>query len=158
MDPRTRSSSRGFSAAELLVVIAIVGLLVAVAVPLVNDQVRQAKARSAADGLGVDLRAARMLAVTRQQDIPFVLEVDPVNAYRYTGNDGKPRRIILPGGVRILDSSSPTTITFRPNGSIAAQATTVVEIALSGSATAKETYTFVTATTGIPKTTKTRTN
>lgn len=158
MNPRARRSEWGFSAAELLVVIAIVGLLVAVAVPLVNDQVRQAKARSAADSMGVDLRAARMLAVTRQQDIPFVLEVDPVNAYRYTGNDGKTRRFVLPVGVRILDTSSPTTITFRPNGSIAAQATTVVEIALSGSGTAKETYTFVTPTTGIPKVTKTRAN
>jgi prepilin-type N-terminal cleavage/methylation domain-containing protein len=158
MNPRTRRSSTGFSAAELLVVIAIVGLLVAVAVPLVNDQVRQAKARGAADTIGVDLRAARMLAVTRQQDNAFVLEVDPVNAYRYTGNDGKVRRFELPEGVRILDSSTPRTITFRPNGSIAAQATTVVEIAMSGSATAKETYTIVTATTGIPKTTKTRTN
>ena len=158
MNPRVRSTSRGFSAAELLIVIAIVGLLVAVAVPLVNNQVRQAKARGAADAMGVDLRAARMLAVTKQQDIPFVLEVDPVNAYRYTGNDGKVRRFVLPVGVRILGSSTPTTITFRPNGSIAAQATTVVEIAMSGSATAKETYTIVTSTAGIPKTTKTRTN
>ncbi|HEX6851641.1 MAG TPA: GspH/FimT family pseudopilin [Candidatus Polarisedimenticolaceae bacterium] len=158
MNPRVRSTSRGFSAAELLIVIAIIGLLVAVAVPLVNNQVRQAKARGAADAMGVDLRAARMLAVTKQQDIPFVLEVDPVNAYRYTGNDGKVRRFVLPVGVRILGSSTPTTITFRPNGSIAAQATTVVEIAMSGSATAKETYTIVTSTAGIPKTTKTRTN
>jgi prepilin-type N-terminal cleavage/methylation domain-containing protein len=158
MKPRGRDISRGFSAAELLVVIAIIALIVAVVVPLAQNQVKTAKARAAADGLGVDLRAARMLAVTRQQDVPVVLEVDPVNAYRYAGNDGKVRRIVLPTGVRILDSSSPTTITFRPNGSVAAQATTVVEVALSGSATAKETYTIVTSTTGIPKTTKTRAN
>ena len=158
MKPRGRNIRNGFSAAELLVVIAIIGLIVAVVVPIAGNQVRTARARSAADTMGVDLRAARMLAVTRQQDVPFVLEVDPVNAYRYTGNDGKIRRIVLPQGVRILDASSPTTITFRPNGSVTAPATTVVEIALSGSSTAKETYTIVTATTGIPKTTKTRTN
>lgn len=158
MKSRGRFIRNGFSAAELLVVLAIAGLIVAVAVPIAGNQVRTARARSAADAMGVDLRAARMLAVTRQQDVPFVLEVDPVNAYRYTGNDGKVRRIVLPQGVRILDSSSPTTITFRPNGSVAAQATTVVEIALSGSTTAKETYTIVTAPTGIPKTTKSRTD
>ena len=148
----------GFSAAELLVVVAIVGLLVAVAVPLVADQVKQARNRGAADNYAMDLRAARMLAVAKQQNVSVVLEVDPVNAYTYTGNDGKPRRTVLPQGVRILNTSTPTTITFQPNGSIASQATTVIEIALSGSATAKETYTVVTGTPGIPKTTKTRTN
>lgn len=158
MNPRGRNIASGFSAAELLIVIAIVGLIVAVAVPLASNQVKTSRARSAADGLGVDLRAARMLAVTRQQDWPIVFEIDPVNAYTYTGNDGKPHRTVLPQGVRILNTTTPTTITFRPNGSIAAQATTVVEIALSGSSTAKETYTIVTSTVGVPKTTKTRTN
>ena len=158
MKPRGRRTSQGFSAAELLIVIAIIGLVVAVSVPLAANQVKTARARSAADTLGVDLRAARMLAVTRQQDLAFALELDPVNAYSYTGNNGKVRRIVLPTGVRILGTSTPSTITFRPNGSIASQATTIVEVALSGSATAKETYTIVTATTGIPKTTKTRVN
>ena len=64
MNPRGRRNSQGFSAAELLIVIAIIGLVVAVSVPLAANQVKTARARSAADTLGVDLRAARMLAGT----------------------------------------------------------------------------------------------
>lgn len=146
-------SQRGFSLPELLVVVAIVGLLVAIGIPLVSEQVRQASIRGSVDQLTTDLRAARMIAVTRQQPVPFTFELDPLNRYSYTKTDGKTRTIDLPPEVKIVASSPSTTITFQPNGSVAAAATVVVEIVLGRD---KETWTVTTSTVGVPKATKTR--
>ena len=75
--------ARGFSLSEMLVVVAIVGLAVAIAIPLTSEQVRLAKVRSAADEFAIHLKAARMIAVTKRQDVVFTILPDPVNAYTY---------------------------------------------------------------------------
>lgn len=137
---------RGFSLAEILVVIAIVALLVAIVVPLVGSTLRAAAVRGAADQFAIDLRAARMIAVTRQNNVDFTITVDPTNRYAYTRQDGTIRTIDMPRGVKIV-SSSPTTITFQANGSVVAAATTVLEVAVDSGT---ERWTVSTNTLGMP--------
>jgi prepilin-type N-terminal cleavage/methylation domain-containing protein len=113
------NTSRGFSLTELLVVIAFIALAVAIAIPLAGEMVRQAKLRAAADNLATDLRAARMIAVSKRVDVDVTVELDPVNAYEYLDANDRLRRIDLPSGVRIAECyADPCTITFKPRGSI----------------------------------------
>lgn len=150
---RPASRERGFTLPELLVVLAIGGLVLGMGIALVSDQVRSASIRGAADQFTVDLRAARMIAVSRQANVDLVVQPDPQNRYTYTRADGVPVSVDLPPQVKIL-SSSPTTIQFRSNGSVTAAATTVLEIALSGNV--KERWTVTTSPVGVPAVVKTR--
>ncbi len=144
----TRRGEGGFSLSELLVVIAIIGLAVAIAVPLVAEQVRQAACRGAADQLVGDLKAARMCAVAKRPTggLPLTIFPEPANAYEYTDGRGKLRRIQLPSGVKIVSSTTP--ITFRIDGSLASAATTVLEATLTGGTTDR--WTVTTSVLGMP--------
>lgn len=124
---RGRRGESGFSISEMLVVVAIVGLATVIAIPLVSEQVRAAKARSAADQLAVDLKAARMIAVSKRATLNFTIHPDPGNYYEYAGTDGTTRRITLPLGVRIVTPSSTSTIAFQPNGALSSAFTTQIE-------------------------------
>ena len=126
----TSRSERGFSLPELLVVLAIIGAFVVMAIPLVNEHVRIAELRSAADGLAVHLRAARMLAVTTHQDVAVTISVDPTNQYSYTDSNGQPRVIKMPGAVKIK-AGSDASITFKSDGSSTASRTVTTESAVS---------------------------
>jgi len=137
----------GFSLSELLVVLAIIGIAVAIGIPLVAEQVRQAKIRSAADQFAVDLRAARMIAVSSHTATSIVVQANPTNAYQYTNAQGQLRRYEMPEGLRIVSSTSP--ITFQLNGSVTAAATTVLETSLSEGVV--ERWTITTSLLGVPK-------
>jgi len=145
LEPR---GSRGVSLSELLVVMAIIGIAVAIGIPLAAQQMRMAKIRGAADQLAMDIKAARMIAVTTRADVDMTINAQPSNSYEYTDNQGKLRRIEMPEGVRITSSTSP--LTFHLNGSLDTAATTVLEIDLSGSLT--ERWTISTTILGVSKT------
>jgi prepilin-type N-terminal cleavage/methylation domain-containing protein len=147
-ETRSERTSRGFSLAELLVVVAILGLAVAIAVPLVAEQVRQGASRGAADQFAADLKAARMCAIAKRPagGLPFTVYPHPTNAYEYTDGRGRLRRVALPSGVRIVSSTTP--ITFRADGSLASSATTVIEATLTGGAIDR--WTITTSVLGIP--------
>jgi prepilin-type N-terminal cleavage/methylation domain-containing protein len=147
------SRQAGVTLPELLVVLAIGGIILSVGVALVSDQVRSASIRGAADQFAVDLRAARMIAVSNQANVDLVVQADPQNRYTYTRADGVPVNVELPPQVKIV-SSSPSTIQFRSNGSVTAAATTVIEISLSGNV--RERWTVTTSTVGVPSVVKTR--
>lgn len=150
---RLRLREAGVTLPELLVVLAIGGLVLSIGIALVSDQVRSANIRGAADQFAVDLRAARMIAVSRQANVNLVVEPDPQNRYSYTRADGAPVAVDLPPQVKIV-SSSPTTIQFRSNGSVTAASTTVIEISLSGNT--KERWTVTTSAVGVPAVVKSR--
>ena len=78
----------------------------------------------------------------------MTIDTQPTNAYEYTDNHGKLRRIEMPDGVRITSSDSP--LTFHLNGSLDNAATTVLEIDVSGSLT--ERWTISTTILGVSKT------
>lgn len=140
-----RGRQRGFSLGELLVVIAIVALAAGVAVPLVAEQFRQAKIRAAADQFSMTLKAARMIAVSKRTTVNVTVATDPTNSYSYPDQTGTVRTVQVPDGVRILSSTDP--ISFRLNGSIPAQATTVMEADLTSGTT--ERWTVTTSVLGV---------
>lgn len=121
-----RKRQAGFTLAEMLAVIAIIGIAIAIGIPLVNEQVRIAEVRAAADDLALHLRAARMIAVTKHKTITFTVNVDPANTFSYEGNNGQVRTISMPGRVRIA-TGSDGSISFFQNGSVDANSSIVLE-------------------------------
>jgi prepilin-type N-terminal cleavage/methylation domain-containing protein len=119
----------GFSLAEMLAVLALIGITIAIGIPLVNEQLRIAEVRAAADDMAVHLRAARMLAVTRHKDVAVTVNVEPTNSFSYEGPDGLQRTITMPGRVNIKTGSTGS-ITFHSNGSSGASSTVTIESAV----------------------------
>ena len=126
---------RGVTLPELLVVVTIIALAVLVTVPTVTETVRATRLRSATRSLEATFRAVRIIAVTRQQDATIVVRPAPAlpatpgpieNQYVFTDLQGRDRIETMPPGIRIASSTSP--IVFRPNGTLDAEAVTVLEV------------------------------
>lgn len=147
-----RHRQAGFSLAEMLIVVAIIGIAVAIGIPLVNEQVRIAEVRTAADQLAIHLRAARMIAVSKHKNIVVTVGADPTNSYSYEGTNGDTRTIAMPGVVKIMGSSA-TSVTFKVDGSTTAATTITIESVVSG---ATERWTVTTNTLGLTKLAHTR--
>ena len=128
---RAAGRNRGFSLSELLAVVALIGIAIAIGIPIVNEQVRMAEVRAVADDLALHLRAARTIAVTKHTTITFAIDVDPINRFRYNGNDGVEKEIKMPGRVRIAREST-RTIHFKRNGSVDAASSVILESDVSG--------------------------
>lgn len=151
------SKSSGFSLTEILIVVAIVGLAVAIAIPLVAENVNQARIRTAADQFSVDLRAARMIAVSKRAT-PFLdvsVQPDPVNRYSFVNGRGETRVVQLPTGVRIITPATDYTVRYLRDGSVNGGGnTTVMRVRLSKGA--EEEWRVITNAMGVTRTTRTR--
>ncbi len=146
--PRAAASRRGVSLPELLVVIAVLALAMMISIPLIADRVHHAKLGAAASQYAVSLRAARMIAVSKQTPVTVsVLAVD--QAYEYLDAMGRLRRTKLPEGVQIDDAESDDAIVFNPNGSLGAPARTVMKSTVSGGVDAS--WTIDVPVSGIPE-------
>ena len=137
---------RGVSLAEVLAIVALIGIVVAVSIPLVWEQVRQGKIRTAADQYTMTLKAARMMAVSKHTPQSVTVLTAPTNSYTYLNTRNESISIAMPEGVRIASTTNP--ITFQINGSIAAAATTVIEADLTAGVT--ERWTVSTGIGGVP--------
>ena len=140
-----------FTLVELLVVIAIISMIVTISIPLIAGAVRSSAARAAANGFAVNLKAARMLAVSINTPVAITVQEEPhpdcycsITYYEYPDRRGDLHRIFMPPGVTI-DSSTPT-ITFMPNGSVPGGSNTVIRTQVSPEIV--ETWTIETTTTG----------
>ena len=143
---RSERAQRGASLMDFMVAMVLLSIAILAAVPLVAERVKSAKARTAANQLAIDLRAARMIAVTNRNTVDVTFAVDPGNSYSYTDIHGTLREIRLPAGVRLASADTP--VRFRPNGSVPGGGTTVLEADLSGGTL--ERWTVTTSTIGIP--------
>ena len=154
---RLASCSRGFSLTEILVVVAIMGLAIAIAVPLVAENVNQARIRTAADQFSVDLRAARMIAVGKRAT-PYLdvsVQPDPVNRYTFVNGRGETRVVQFPTGVRIITPTTAYTVRYLRDGSVNGGGnTTVLRVRLSKGA--EEEWRVITNAMGVTRTTRTR--
>jgi prepilin-type N-terminal cleavage/methylation domain-containing protein len=126
---------RGVTLPELLVVVTIIGMAVLVAVPTVTETIRATRLRTAARSLEATFRAARIVAVTQRMDMSVEIRTGPAaptppgpteNQYSFTDLRGRPRTERMPPGIRIVSSTSP--VVFRPNGTLDAEALTVLEV------------------------------
>jgi prepilin-type N-terminal cleavage/methylation domain-containing protein len=142
---RVSGHAQGFSLPELLAVVALLGIAIAIGIPIVNEQVRIAEVRAAADELALHLRAARMIAVTQRRTIEFTVNVDPDNSFSYLGNDGKLKTFSTPERVKISDASD-RSILFKRNGSVDASSSVILESVVSG---ARERWTATVNTMGL---------
>jgi prepilin-type N-terminal cleavage/methylation domain-containing protein len=127
----TRRKADGFSLPELLAVLAMIAIAVAIGIPLVNEQVRIAEIRAAADDLALHLRAARMLSVTQHRKVKFKVHVDPDNYFEYEKFEDRWKQVFLPGRVRIV-AGSDSLINFKQNGSVEAASSIILEATVSG--------------------------
>ncbi len=109
----------------------MVGIAIAIGIPLVNEQVRIAEVRAAADDLALHLRAARMISVTKHKTVRFTVYVDPTNGFEYEGLNGKLKQVGMPGRVRIA-AASDRSIDFKRNGSVEAASSIILESDVSG--------------------------
>ena len=142
---RAAGRARGFSLAELLAVMAMVAIAVGIGIPIVNEQLRIAEVRAAADDLVLHLRAARMISVTKHKTIDFKVNVDPVSTFEYEGLNVPRKYIPMPGRVRIAPASD-RSIVFRKNGSVEVASTIILEADVSG---ACERWTATVSTVGL---------
>ena len=148
---RPANAGAGVTLPELLVVIAIISMIVTISIPLIAGAVRSSSARAAANGFAVNLKAARMLAVSLNSPIAITVQEEPhpdcfcaITYYEYPDRRGTLRRFFMPPGVTI-DTSTPT-ITFMPNGSVPGGSNTVIRTQVSPETV--ETWTIETTTTG----------
>ncbi len=126
---------RGVTLPELLVVVTIIAMAVLVAVPTMTDTIRSTRLRAATRSLEATFRAARIVAVTQRMDMSVEVRPGPAaptppgpteNQYTFTDLRGLPRTQGMPPGIRIVSSTSP--IVFRSNGTLDAEARTVLEV------------------------------
>ncbi len=125
----------GVTLPEMLVAVTIIAMAVLVAVPTISETLRSTRLRTATRSLEATFRAARIVAVTQRTDMPIEVRTGPAppttpgpteNQYTYTDLRGIPRTETMPPGIRIVASTSP--IVFRPNGTLDAEAVTVLEV------------------------------
>ena len=79
------NNKKGFTLAELLIVVAIIGILVAVSMPILTNQLN--KSKEATDN--ANLRAAKAAAVAEALDVDSTLKKDGATAYYYNIETGK---------------------------------------------------------------------
>lgn len=116
-----RRWSAGFSLLELLVVLFIIGLMTAVAIPMLGGGMAGTELRSAARDIAAGLRAARNHAVTGQREATLALDLER----RIATADGATRSIEIPASLDIrlytarreLVDESRGSIRFFPDGS-----------------------------------------
>jgi prepilin-type N-terminal cleavage/methylation domain-containing protein len=144
-----RNNERGFTLLEGLVVMTILSITAVVASSLALERIRSARIRLSAEQFAIDLRAARLKAVSNRSPVDVIISTDPTNAYEYSDGHGRLRQIRMPPGVQIVSSDS--TISFQPNGSILGGTSTIFETELSGLNV--ERWTVTTSVLGNPRTT-----
>ena len=144
-----RNRERGFTLLEGLAVMTILAITAVVASSMALERIRSSRIRVSAEQFAIDLRAARLKAVSNRSPVDVTIFSDPTNAYEYSDGHGRLRQIRLPSGVQITGSDS--TISFQANGSILAGTSTIFETELTSGSV--ERWTVTTSILGNPRTT-----
>lgn len=113
-----REGEAGFTLIELLVVLAVIGLLIAAAPLIVSAARPGAEAKAAAFEIANDLRVARARAISENEEVSMVVDLDGKS---YSVKPGRETRK-LPHTLKMsiassLSDGTPPRITFFPDGS-----------------------------------------
>jgi Tfp pilus assembly protein FimT len=128
----------------------VLTIMTAAFVPIVGERVRMAQIRTMVGQFAFDVRAARWTAVSLRSPVDLTVSVEPTNVYQFLDSRGRPRRVEMPEGVRIVSSTSP--IRFEANGSVPGGASTVIEVQLDNDTVSR--WTVSTNLLGVPTTTE----
>lgn len=146
MSAIAKSKSVGFSLIELIIGVVIVGILAALAMPSLQQMLRNSEVRNAAESITNGLQRARAEAVSRNTNVQFVLGVDGTWAVDYvvkpnpaappidsqSGEEGSPNVTLV---AVATDLATPAdTVTFNNLGQIQDPGTAIsqVDIAAPG--------------------------
>ncbi len=112
---------RGFTLIELIVVLAIMALMLVIAAPYASNALPGVTLTSAAHDVAAGPRTARSLAISRNREVAFTLDVA---AHRFTVDHGRAMRsldealdITLETARSELDDETVGTIRFFSDGS-----------------------------------------
>ena len=75
-------SVRGFTLIELLVVLGLIGIISAIAIPVLSSSTERNAVWTASEQIGSQLRQARLKAITRNQPFRVVFDCPAANQYR----------------------------------------------------------------------------
>lgn len=123
-----KGKRNGFSITEILTVLAIIAILLLVTLPALGERLRGMKARTVANDLVADLRAARHTAITKRQSVNFTVRDEgdtPPNQYTYTNAKNVVRTVDMPNRVRITAAPAAAMV-FKQNGALNGGAETIV--------------------------------
>jgi prepilin-type N-terminal cleavage/methylation domain-containing protein len=113
--PMRRKASAGFTVLELIVVISIAAVMLAIALPMTINQMRQRGIRDAAIQLSMDLQRAKLLAIQRDTNCSITFGAPAANQYTISISGDVVDLGKYPGGVAFTAASDPV-ITFPPQG------------------------------------------
>lgn len=113
--PKSKKASAGFTLIELIVVVAVAGVMLAVAIPMTMNQMRQRGIRDAAIQLSMDLQRAKLLAIQRDTNCSITFDAPVANQYTISISGEVVDLGKYPGGVAFTAASAPV-ITFTPQG------------------------------------------
>lgn len=113
-------ASRGFTLIELLVVLAVMGLVIALAAPLLSTALPGTELKAAAREVAAGLRYARSQAITRNAEVEFIVDVAD-GRYQVSGEKevrDLPAELEISLGTARSEQLDPTTgaIRFFPDG------------------------------------------
>ena len=116
-----RTASLGFTLVELMITIAILAIIVSIAAPNISTQLANQRVKSTAATLENALSEAKAESVIRRQDITVThtnnttaggsISVGSIRTYNYDAKS------------KISESSSATSVTFRPSKTVSASMT-----------------------------------
>jgi len=112
-------NKRGFTVIELMVVVALMAILIGISIPLMSNWQSSSQEKQAAQDILSSLRQARSLAITGNQTLQVVLDLDDLKITYGDNSLDLPETVKYEARNKKTDAwsdSGSLTVTFTPQG------------------------------------------